>query len=233
MHVQEDPLFKQISKESIDIFIKFGKSTVCQLKFQQQSNTISGTGFFTFFNYFEHLGSPSTRITGLFTCNHVYPQSEDFPENFPSGLSIEFSGIDTLSEAITLNENNIIFKWTSKELDATFFEFSDHFLGDLQRNFLQILPVGHPRTNETVIFYQFPKQKLSLAIGKISQVQEDVSKIWHTAATDRGSSGAPIVNKDRYIVGIHFGSYNAKTKLGCASLLHDVVRCIRQERGTC
>ena len=147
---------------------------------------------------------------GLFTNNHVL---KEYDIEIGSKIKFEYleyqksffnTSYNTVKKEIEIKENRRVF--TSKELDYTCIEL---FESDGIINYFKILPqlYKHNRDDlekKDIFILQFPNDNdLSFSNGKIKSIKDH--DIIHNALTVHGSSGSPIIirNKDNYIVGLH------------------------------
>jgi len=80
-------------------------------------------------------------------------------------------------------------KYNDIKLNDPYFKFHDD--SNLNNN---------PENNDVYIF-QYPKGELSYASGKIQSISG--FNYFHTASTDGGSSGSPLLNRNMEVIGIH------------------------------
>ena len=193
---------RPITKEEILKLFDIEKS-MCKITFETlEGNTGKGSGFFC-----DLEGKDLPFKYALFTNNHVLNES-----NIEIGNSFDFeynSSDKIIKKEIKITENRKVF--TNKELDYTCIELFesdgilDYFkiepnLFKSDKNFLK---------NNDIFILQFPKgNDLSFSYGKILSLKG--GKILHSASTESGSSGSPIIrrSKNYYIIGFHSGTLN-------------------------
>ena len=172
---------------------------VCKIVFNG-----SGTGFLGKFS----LGN--REVCGLFTNNHVLNESDlqlgtQFTLDFqnPDGTSITRM---TLPREGTSGHQSF---FTCPILDATFIEFDQTIINDLEGYAVEYLPlidehddikmeeqltvIGHPCYN-----YDGTKHFASGELHKFHGFN-----LLHKASTNRGSSGSPVITTDGKVVGLH------------------------------
>jgi len=191
------------------------ESAMCKIVFENIDKGIlesgHGSGFFC-----EIEGNFPIKYA-LFTNNHVLSET-----NLEIGKIIKFKYFDSKK---SINSNNIIEKsikltidrktFTNKELDYTCIEI---FRSDGIHNFFKIEPhiLFHESKNSS-IFKEFEifilqflnENEISFSNGKIKNIKDDT--IYHLASTEPGSSGSPIIirdknKKDNYVIGLHKAS---------------------------
>ena len=152
---------------------------------------------------------------GLFTNNHVL---NEYNIKIGSKIKIEFleyqkklfnSNYCTVEREIEINKNRRVF--TNPNLDYTCIEL---FKSDGIIDFFKILPQLYDfnRNNlkkNDIFILQFPNGvDFSFSDGEVKSIEKDY--IIHTASTDNGSSGSPIIIRyhDNCIIGLHRGGYD-------------------------
>ena len=168
----------------------------------------------------------NSKIDNLLLTDDLYIKKESKIENhgnvIPKSEIIKFKYFDSKK---SINSNNIIEKsikltidrktFTNKELDYTCIEI---FRSDGIHNFFKIEPhiLFHESKNSS-IFKEFEifilqflnENEISFSNGKIKNIKDDT--IYHLASTEPGSSGSPIIirdknKKDNYVIGLHKAS---------------------------
>ena len=182
-----------ITKEEIMNLFNMDKS-MCKISFETlKGDKGKGSGFFCKIDNFPIK-------YGLFTNNHVLNEL-----NIEIGETINFEYLEVKKE-IKITEKRRVF--TNKELDYTCIEL---FESDGIINYFQIEPKLFKYDkkfieNNDIFILQYPLgNELSFSYGKILSLKDN--KIIHSASTDIGSSGSPIIrrSKGNYIIGLHFG----------------------------
>ena len=222
-----------INKEEIINLFKMEES-MCKIKFERiENNKIKkgkGTGFFC---EIEDENIPIKYC--LFTNNHVLNESNieidkiiNF-EYYKDGKYIE--------KEIKMEKNRKVY--TNKELDYTCIEILE---SDDINNYFKIDPYLYKNNNNNtkylkdndIFILQYPNgNDICISYGKILLIKEN--NITHSASTNSGSSGSPIIRrtKENYIIGLHYGGhknnkYNIATNFN--SILKDIkgniINCI-------
>ena len=201
-----------ITKNEILNLLKMEQS-MCRIEFEKlEDNKLKnghGTGFFC-----EIEGNFPIKYA-LFTNNHVLNES-----NLEIGKIIKFkyfksksfsNSYNIVEKVIKLTSNRKIF--TNEKLDYTCIEIFD---SDGINNFFKIEQhIIFNQSNDGKIFkekdifiLQFLKEnEISFSDGKIMYVKDNL--IIHGASTEEGSSGSPIIKRDKnnnYIIGLHKGT---------------------------
>ena len=200
---QGNPVTK---KEILDL-LKFEES-MCKISIDKiEKNEIkngTGAGFFCEIDKIENFPFKF----GLFTNYHVL---DDY--NLSKGIiNIKFydkSDKSYKKKEIKLDDKRKVFK--NQELDYTCIEM--HKSDDYIKKFFKIDPILFTKDKNAIIksdifILHYPKcndLSFSFSYGKISSL--DDNEILHSASTDHGSSGSPIIRrcKENYIIGLHHG----------------------------
>ena len=211
-----------ISKEEIYNLFKLEKS-MCKIYFENPEGKQSkASGFFCEIDYLPFKYA-------LFTNNHVLNES-----NIETGNIITFEYFSEKKGKI--DKRNLIIKddrkvFTNKELDYTCIELikSDNIL-----NYFKIEPKLFKNDditflkNNDIFILQYPGGKdISFSYGKILSLGN--WEIKHSASTECGSSGSPIIRRspDNYIIGLHFGGYGNKFNL--ATIFNLIINDIKNK----
>ena len=193
----------------IQLLYKEGEKKTCKINI----DNINGSGFFLEIN--ENLGIPFKKV--LFTCNHVinenYLKSNNkikiknkLTENY---INIKNSELYTLENykigEKDLNKRKI---FTDKFLDYTCIEILDN---DFENNNIEFFEINNNQIekDKDIFILQHPEGEddLSYSLGQI--IKKNNYTIYHSASTEVGSSGSPIINrKDCSVIGIHYGGTN-------------------------
>jgi len=192
---------KPMDKKEIDELYK-KEDCMCLINFEtvndgKKKNNGLGTGFFCNLkdSYF-----PFQKA--LFTNNHILNK-----ESIASGEKIKII-YEQKSIIIEMTEKRN--KFTNEKLDYTCIEIFDE---DEITNFFDIdtsvINNKNSLEDEEIFVLQYNEtQNLKFSSGRIIHINN--SKMVHSAVTSRGSSGSPLIRRNRnelnYIVGIHFGT---------------------------
>ena len=210
IHGQGNPVTKE---EIMDLFEM--EKSMCKILYETlDNNKGKSTGFFCKIN----INFPIKYA--LFTNNHVLNEN-----NLEIGRKIRFecleltkyyfsSGYSITKKQIEITENRKIF--TNQKLDYTCIEL---FESDGIVNYFEIDP-NIFKNNNNIIFenndifvLQYPNgNDLSFSYGKILSLENN--EIKHSASTESGSSGSPIIRrcKDNDIIGLHRGGIKKNKK---------------------
>ena len=176
----------------IKIIEKQKENSVCKII---NGNKLFGAGFLALIPYPDRFNL----LPVLITCNNVI-----------SGIEKEIKLIfnDKLEKILKLNNTRKIY--INKDKDITIIEIKKEDNYDIN-NFLEIDYNIFENINlnekfKSIYIIHFPNgNESSLSIGLIEKIEDDI--IQHKCATQKGSSGAPIINLNNYkIIGIHQGS---------------------------
>ena len=195
---------KPISKSEILDLFDLEKS-MCKIFFQNIKNKKieegKASGFFC-----ELYNFPIKYA--LFTNNHVLNE-----KNTKIGdiINIEyFKKNKIVKKKIKINEKRKVF--TNEELDYTCIQL---FESDEIKYYFQIDPIIFSEDknfleNSEIFILQYPGNELSFSYGKVLSLKNE--KISHSASTEEGSSGSPIIRrcKDNYLIGLHRGGIKKK-----------------------
>ena len=221
-----------VTKEEILNLFKFEES-MCKIKCEKLINNAiqagKGTGFFC---EIEKDKSPIRYC--LFTNNHLL--DEDSIELNKIVKFEYFNGKKYVEKEIKITKDRKVF--TNKELDYTCIEI---FKSDGIKKFFKVDPYLHKikdnnfYKDKDIFVLQYPKgYDISFSVGKIKKTEKN--RLSHSASTDKGSSGSPIIrrnkdSKENYVIGIHFGGKkdnNLATKIDCIleDLKSNEINCV-------
>ena len=186
-----------IEAEKLMEIIDFSQRCMCKISFNKNNKTYFGSGFFCKLSINE-LGFNNKPF--LMTNNHVidlnYLQSNN-------EIALEINKIkkilnikDRYKFTNILNDFTIIEIIDSDNIDDFFEVFPNVMSFNSERNF----------DDYDIIIPQFPLgNKLSISSGTIKRIDYNII---HTASTEHGSSGSPILSPDNLkLIGIHKQSY--------------------------
>jgi len=224
-----------VTKEEILELLKMEES-MCKISCEKKENNEikkgMATGFFCEIDKIENF--PFKR--GLFTNYHVLDEY-----NLKKGyINIEFYDKSSYKKKkIQLDDKRKVFK--NQEIDYTCIEI--HKSDDINK-FFKIDPIlftdyKNCINNSNIFILQYPKcneLSFSFSYGKISSLYDN--QILHTASTDNGSSGAPILRscKENYIIGLHYGGIPKENNFAIIfdSILNDInkneINCIYMQK---
>jgi len=183
-----------VSIKTYNKFLNTSKKSVCLIK----ANGKAGTGFLIKLS----ISSKEKPLYGLITNNHVL-DSKFIKYN--KSFNIYFNqypddpdSVDSDPYVIPLNENYFIF--TSELIDITFIQLPDGYSKNSDFIFLDSCYDDYNKKEEIHIF-QYPETILSFATGNIKS--SSGFNYFHDASTNSGSSGAPLINKNLKVIGVH------------------------------
>jgi hypothetical protein len=192
-----------IQKTEITKLFQKGAESMCKIHILKNGKSGTGTGFFCSIRH----SNLDLNIV-LLTNNHVL--DEDF---LKEGNIIEYECGNEIIKQIKITKERRIF--TNKDLDYSCIEIFDN---DKILNYFEInddIINGNidKILNSEIFILQYPKGgEISFSQGNIVRIIEN--RILHSASTQEGSSGSPIIlrnNQYNYkICGIHFGGEESK-----------------------
>ena len=193
-----------LKNESEELFKK--ENSMCIIYFENDSNGIImntglGNGFFCKLNY-----SYIPFKKALFTNNHILNE-----RSIQTGKQIKLT---YQQKDITLDITEKRNAFTDEKLDYTCVEIFDE---DGINNFFEIdndvVTNKKNLKDQNIFVLQYNKNReLSISSGKILEVSN--KEMIHSAVTTFGSSGSPLIRRNRnelkYVVGIHFGTIKSE-----------------------
>ena len=165
----------------------------------------------------------------LFTCHHSIPQ-----QIIDSKIKISIyygKRNEEIKKKITLDNNERFIK-AYKELDVTVIEIKEedgisehrYLYPDLNykiglKHYLnsQVYTAGYPN----VILHKGDKH---YSAGIIKEVVDEYT-FGHNCDTKEGSSGGPLINYDKLVIGIHFGSHK-ETKMNYGTFIGSIINAL-------
>ena len=166
----------------------------------------------------------------LITCYHVL--NEEYIKN-NEFLYFTHLKDDRNDEVILDLKYRIIYQ--NKELDVTFIEIKEEDNLDIY-SFLEMdksINVDNPQIlHEKVYLLHFPKgvENLKSSKGEICDLIDNINLLTNNW-TEPGSSGSPIINYNKYVIGIHNGSLkDEKEKNGIGTILNYAVKEFSEEK---
>ena len=158
-------------------------------------------------------------LAALFTCNHVI-NNEDI--NLKKEIEFVFKNKKL---KIKLDLPRIIYKSDKNEYDTTiiqlnFSEIDHNGLLEIDSDIFIEEDLNKKYQDKSVYIVHYPNGiESNYSLGAIKNINMKNSKISHYCSTERGSSGAPILNLNTYkIIGIHRGK-DGNFNWNCGSLL--------------
>lgn len=96
--------------------------------------------------------------------------------------------------------------WTDSNIDVALLMLDYRTVGQWMHSYgVRFLEPGCPVRGDQVIALQHPEgRQAEVSVGEVVEVFENVT-IEHNAKTDSGSSGAPMMNLQRAVIGMHQG----------------------------
>ena len=184
-----------VSKSEINELLNMEKA-MCKIKFEKivdnKIKTGKATGFFCKIDNFPIK-------YGLFTNNHVLDENDIKVGKI---INIEYNNE---KKKIKIDEKRRTY--TDEELDYTCIELYE---SDNIKDYFEIDPIlfedKKSIEDSDIFILQYPEgNELSFSYGKIISLEDN--NIMHSASTEKGSSGSPIIRRSEqnYIIGLHYG----------------------------
>ena len=219
-----------INKQEILNLFKMEES-MCKIKFERMENNKikkgKGTGFFC---EIENKNFPIKYC--LFTNNHVLNETNIEIDNI---INFEYyKNGKYIEKEIKIDNNRKVY--TNKELDYTCIEI---FKSDDINNYFKIDPYLYKYNNieylkdNDIFVLQYPNgNDISISYGKILLLKEN--NIKHSASTNSGSSGSPIIRRstENYIIGLHYGGHK-NNKYNIATNFYSILEDIKGNEINC
>ena len=165
----------------------------------------------------------------LITNNHIVNQ--DLLNKPDSTISLLKNGDTNYINIKSLNKR---MQYTDEKYDITIIELEekekDNSINFLELDKILINDIESKDDNlnvqfddKTIYIIQYPKGNLSVSFGILNGIDySDKNNFRHTCCTNEGSSGAPILNKDNKVIGIHKEKTNNNYNNG--SFLNDAIK---------
>ena len=194
-----------IHKTEINKLFLKGIESMCKILVKKNNYSGNGTGFFC------KLRHPNINLSSILLTNNHVLNSDSLKE----GNIIEYEYNNNIIKYLTLTKERRVY--TNKSLDYTCIEI---FETDNISNFFEIDEnVINEKyellKNSEIFILQYPLgDEISFSQGRILSLNQE--KIIHSASTESGSSGSPIILRNKQynykICGIHFGGDSIKEK---------------------
>ena len=192
-----------IQQTEITKLFQKGTESMCKIHILKNGKSGTGTGFFCSIRH-----SNLNLNVVLLTNNHILDE-----EFLKEGKIIEYESGNEIIKQIKITKERRFF--TNKDLDYTcieifetdkilnYFEINDDIMNG---NIAKII-------NSEIFILQYPNGgEISFSQGNITRIMEN--KLLHTASTEKGSSGSPIILRnaqyDYKVCGVHFGGTESK-----------------------
>ena len=171
----------------------------CLIINTNDDNKINGTGFFC------ELKIKGQKIKGLFTNNHVLNQNDI---QIGKKIKINIRDIEkdiNIEKSIQITKER--FTLTNEELDYTFIQI---FNNEPYNNFFKIdkeINSVNPYEEyklDVFCIIQYSNNEISFSEGSLEKFENNI--LCYSIATDKGSSGSPIIvySRNLNVIGIHF-----------------------------
>ena len=200
-----------VTKNEILNLFKMEKS-ICRIQFEriEDNKLISGHGS----GFFCEIEGNFPIKYALFTNNHILNESnlqKDAIIKFKCFESNIFNSNNIVEKSIRITSNRRTF--TNKNLDFTCVEI---FESDGIKNYFKIEPnIISYHSNKSKIYEKmdifilqfYDDNTITYSVGNIIQISNN--EILHQASTEKGSSGSPIIKRDKnnnYLIGLHKAS---------------------------
>ena len=204
-------IIEQMEKNICKFKIEKKKETIIEQKKETKIEQVQGTGFFC------KIPFPNREnMLPVFITNH-HLINEDILNKDDGKIQIKIKK-DNDEKIISIKDR---LKYTNEKYDTTIIEIKEK---DGIKDFLELDEgiINHIINNknenneykdETIYIIQYPEFHLSVSYGILAEIFElNPYKFNHKCDTRKGSSGAPILNLNNKIIGIHIGGYKEKIK---------------------
>ena len=195
---QDEVMINGVEYTRLDPCISYCSKSLCKIIFENKV----ASGFLI------KLYKDDLDFFCLITCEHVIKR---YMIKNKCKICFYYDSINAKLKEIELDENKRYIKdfRELKNIDATIIEIipsdkisSEFFLSpniDYMYDFNKL-------ENKDIAIIQYPKGKLAQAYGIIKSISKNKYEFSHTASTEKGSSGSPILLKDTIeVIGIHKG----------------------------
>ena len=176
------------------------ENCICKIYMNEGGN---GTGFFCYLTDINN--NDNNTIPVMITNNHIINEN-DFKNN--NIIKLSFNNDKKFVDIILDSQRK---KYTNKDLDITIIEIEKE--KDNIYSFLEIDERIYQNNSEvffnkkSAYVIQYPKDHgASVSYGVVNEIIEEKSEIHHFCNTNKGSSGAPILNLDNNkVIGVQQG----------------------------
>jgi len=186
---------KSISLKSIKIILNIMETQICKIKYD---NDRYGTGFFCNIPYDDN------KFKVLITNSHVL-NKDDISINKIIRFSldderIKYEILMDESRKKFINEKYAITIIEIKENDKLnnikYFDIDNRLFKENSKEIF---------TNESIILLHYPRgENMEHSMGMIQSINEDNYTFQHLCNSNKGSSGAPLINLNNYqVIGVH------------------------------
>ena len=176
--------------ENFDFITEIARKAVCKVTISKDSS--KGYGFLA---WFPLNISGKAIMSGIFSTNQNIRDPQDVQSD-----NIFFRP-DNLNGTAT---KTVGYTWTNAEIDASFIEISPDKALTWQSKGARFLNIAEVHEGERILLVGYSKEgKFSVNIGQIKQIEGSLLK--YIVGSNNGliSSGAPILNLQGNVVGIH------------------------------
>ena len=183
---------------------------VCRVK---RGGNAEATAFLCHFD----IPGQNARLYGIATCHHVLNGDDIRDENL-SQFTLEFEGSPNKFSTQLSPQLLGPVRLTDADLDGTFLQLKiDIATRWANEHQLQFLPAGQPHLKDQVLVLQHPGGgQLAIHQRVIEVVTSDGRLVYHSASTQPGSSGSPLVNLNGLVVGVHRAALRLPSEISIA-----------------
>ena len=211
-YIESEKLNKNIKKSSEFLeTIMIQQNCICKIV-NCDSNEVNGTGFLSLIPY----PDKSITLPVLITCNHIINRDTKKVKLFLNDKIEKILVLDNTRKIYVNDEKDIIIIEIKKEdklkykniLKIDYDILKNKNLNDIFKSIY-------------ILYFPFGKEVI-LSMGSIENIKDDIIK--YKCETEKGSSGAPIINLNSYnVIGIHKETNN-NLSLNIGILLKDSIK---------
>ena len=194
------------------------KNNTCKIC---KTNGENGTGFFCKIEFANSI------LPVLITVNHVLNKDDIKVNRIIEIILIDKEKDKEKKKKIVINEPRITF--TDEELDVTIIEIIPEVDGI--NNFLEVdEEFDEFNIKEKIYILQYPKGELSYSFGKLMEKTKnsEYKDFIYLCNTSDGSSGAPILNFNGKVIGVHKARENDERSPKIGTLIKFIVDAFRR-----